>query len=162
MTDDNNPHRRATNRVPLQAMITYRLDGQEYGNLAADVSPDGIFIRTFMPPAVGTDLELTVRMPEEAGGFQVELMGRVQRRVDDNDPRHNGMGVQFIGVRANDLAAVRFLVAHIFGCELPPLPKAPPPAPDPEAESSDERDPMEDGDPLDESDPLDDGKTIPE
>ena len=145
MNDEDKQHRRASSRVPIQGMITYRLDGQEYGNLAADVSPDGIFIRTFMPPEVGTRLELTVRMPEELGGFQVELEGRVKRRVDGEDPRQNGMGIQFTSVHATDVNAVRFLVSQIFGCELPP----------PEEQEEPESD-VEGG-----SDPIDDEETLP-
>lgn len=140
MADENNPHRRSSSRVPLQAMITYRLDGQEYGNLAADVSPDGIFIRTFMPPAIGTQLELTVRLPQEYGAWQVELEGTVRRRVDGEDPRNNGMGVQFTALHATEPAAVRFLVSQIFGCDVPA-----------------------DSDEFDQgSDPMDDGDTVPE
>lgn len=101
--------------MPLQAMVTYRLDGQEYGNLAADVSPDGIFIRTFMPPEVGTRLDLTVRLPEELGGFRVDLEGRVVRVVSGSDPRKNGMGVHFTAIHATDTDAVRHLVSSIFG-----------------------------------------------
>ncbi len=138
MADENNPRRRALSRVPLQAMITYRLDGQEYGNLAADVSPDGIFIRTFMPPAIGTRLELTVRLPREYGALQVELEGTVRRRVDEEDPRNNGMGVQFTALHATEPEAVHFLVSQIFGCDVPAEP--------------DTIDP----------DPMDDGDTVPE
>lgn len=128
----------------MQAMITYRLDGQEYGNLAADVSPDGIFIRTFMPPPVGTRLELTAELPEELGGFVVELEGVVRRRVDGEDPRHNGMGIQFTAVHASEPAAVRFLAAQVFGI----APAAGGPA---AAEPASEPDP-----------PMDDGDTIPQ
>jgi hypothetical protein len=139
MDGESKQHRRAASRVPLQAMVTYRLDGQEYGNLAADVSPDGIFIRTFMPPAVGTRLELTVRMPARSGGLLVELEGRVRRRVDGQDPRQNGMGIQFTAVHATDSNAVRFLVSQIFGCQLPPAEEESPEL-DPDTEAIDDGD----------------------
>ncbi len=144
MNEEDKQHRRASSRVPLLGMITYRLDGQEYGNLAADVSSDGIFIRTFMPPEVGTRLELTVRMPEELGGFRVELEGRVKRRVDGEDPRQNGMGIQFTSVHATDLNAVRFLVSQIFDCELPPLEVQE----EPESAGQGDTDPIDDEDTL--------------
>jgi Tfp pilus assembly protein PilZ len=99
----------------MGAMVTYRLDGQEYGNLAADVSPDGIFIRTFVPPPVGTRLELTVELPKEMGGYCVDLEGEVVRVVEsEEDPRQNGMGVHFTAIHASDPETVRHLVARIF------------------------------------------------
>ncbi len=113
-SENAEPTQRAVERLPFQAMVTYRLDGQEYGNLAADVSENGIFIRTFLPPPVGTRLELTVRLPNEMGGFQVEIEGVVARVVEDPDPRQNGMGVQFTAIHATDASAVRAMVARIF------------------------------------------------
>ena len=105
---------RSSERVPLQGMVTYRLDGQEYGNLAADVSPDGMFIRTFMPPPVGTRLDLTLDLPKELGGFRLDLEGRVARVVKDEDPRQNGMGVQFLAVHATAIESVHKIVSLIF------------------------------------------------
>jgi hypothetical protein len=110
--------RRAVERLPLSAMVTYRLDGQEYGNLAADISPDGIFIRTFVPPDVGTRLDMTVELPREMGGLRVDLEGEVVRVVDGEDPRQNGMGVHFTAIHATDPDTVRYLVTKIFRFEV--------------------------------------------
>jgi len=112
ITDDI--YSRSAKRLPMGAMVTYRLDGQEYGNLAADVSPTGIFIRTFVPPPVGTCLELTVKLPKEMGGYCVDLEGEVVRVVDSEDPRQNGMGVHFNSIHASDPETVRHLVSRIF------------------------------------------------
>ena len=106
--------RRSGERLPMSAMVTYRLDGQEYGNLAADISPDGIFIRTFIPPPVGTCLELTVQLPDEMGGLCIDLEGEVVRVVDGEDPRHNGMGIHFTAIHSSDPDTVHYLVSRIF------------------------------------------------
>jgi hypothetical protein len=116
LTDDI--YSRSAKRLPMGAMVTYRLDGQEYGNLAADVSPTGIFIRTFVPPPVGTRLELTVTLPKEMGGYCVDLEGEVVRVVDSEDPRQNGMGVHFNAIHASDPETVRHLVSRIFRYEV--------------------------------------------
>jgi uncharacterized protein (TIGR02266 family) len=118
LDQDEEASKRHVERLPMQAMVTYRLEGQEYGNLAADVSENGMFIRTFLPPAVGTRLELTVKLPKEMGGLQVELEGVVARVVEGQDPRHNGMGVRFTAVHATQEAAVHYLVARIFRLEV--------------------------------------------
>jgi hypothetical protein len=105
--------RRGTDRVPLRAMITYRMDGQEYGNLAADVSPHGIFLRTFMPPPVGTELDLVLEIPREKGRHRVVLRGRVARVVDGPDPRKNGMGVHFVSLGCTDPDTIHLLMQRI-------------------------------------------------
>jgi len=124
MTDDRKKEegRRMAERMPMSAMVTYRLDGQEYGNLAADISPDGIFIRTFVPPRVGTTLDLTVELPEELGGLQVDLIGEVVRVVDGEDPRQNGMGIHFKKISAADPKTVRFIISRIFKIDAPRRP----------------------------------------
>ena len=110
--------RRTAERMPLSAMVTYRLDGQEYGNLAADISPDGIFIRTFVPPPVGTRLDLTVKLPDEIGGYEVDLEGEVVRVVESEDPREMGMGIHFTAIHATDPDTVHHLVSRIFRFEV--------------------------------------------
>jgi hypothetical protein len=113
--NDTEKKRRATERLPLAAMVSYHINGQEYGNLAADISPDGIFIRTFIPPPVGSRLEITLHLPEEIGGFRVDVEGEVVRVVNnDEDPRNNGMGIQFIAIHVVEPATIRYLVTRIF------------------------------------------------
>ncbi|HOX47447.1 MAG TPA: PilZ domain-containing protein [Myxococcota bacterium] len=102
--------RRSSDRVPLQAMITYRMGGQEYGNLAADVSPHGIFLRTFMPPPVGTELDLVLEIPREQGRHRVVLRGKVARVENGPDPRKNGMGVHFVSLSCTDLDTIHLLM----------------------------------------------------
>jgi len=104
---------RSSDRVPLKAMVTYRMGGQEYGNLAADVSPHGIFLRTFMPPPVGTDLDLTLEIPDEGGSLRVHLRGKVARVVDGADPRKNGMGVNFTSLHTGEPRTVHRLMAFL-------------------------------------------------
>ncbi|RLB58826.1 MAG: hypothetical protein DRI34_03735 [Deltaproteobacteria bacterium] len=107
--------RRTSRRVPLASMITYRLGGQEYGNLSVDISAEGIFIRTFVPPEVGTAIDIILQLPARLGGGKLELSGEVARVVVDHpDPRQNGMGVRFLSVRSDDPAAVHYLVKTLF------------------------------------------------
>ncbi len=112
------PGRRAATRVPHAAMITYRLGGQEYANLSADISADGIFIRTFVPPQVGTIIEVEMELAPQAGGGRFAIEGEVVRVVvDDPDPRQNGMGLRFHSVRTADALSVRRLIAYLFSLE---------------------------------------------
>lgn len=109
--------RRSKERRPFAHMVNYRVNGEEYGNLGADISEDGLFIRTFVPPAVGTNLEITVRLPRDWGGLPITLQGQVVRVVEGNDPRQRGMGVSFSGLHTFDVETIRQLVTRIFGLD---------------------------------------------
>jgi len=106
--------RRSAKRKPLTVMVTYRLDGEEYGNLAADISPDGIFIRTFVPPEVGTYLNLTIELPSKSGMLEFDMEGEVVRVVAGDDPKHNGMGIHFTAIHIRDPEIVRQIVASFI------------------------------------------------
>lgn len=109
--------RRSAKRKPLSAMVTYRLDGAEYGNLAADISPDGMFIRTFVPPEVGTRLELTIELTGEPGQPKFDMEGEVVRVVAGDNPKHNGMGIHFSAIHVRDPEIVRRIVAFFMGLD---------------------------------------------
>ncbi|HUU01566.1 MAG TPA: PilZ domain-containing protein [Myxococcota bacterium] len=107
--------RRSTERKPLSVMVTYRLDGDEYGNLAADISPEGMFIRTFVPPEVGTRLDLTIELPGKSGMLQFDMEGEVVRVVAGEDPKHNGMGIHFTAIHVHDPEIIRQIVSDFIG-----------------------------------------------
>lgn len=108
------PRRRRSKRIPLEAIVHYRLDGSEFINLSSNISPEGIFIRNFSPPPVGTELRIRVHLPEDSGGVPVQLVGRVVRVVDDVGVDERGMGVEFESVEAGSREAVRFFVNQIY------------------------------------------------
>jgi hypothetical protein len=106
--------RRRSRRVPLQAVVQYQLEGNEYIHMSTDISPDGIFIKNFAPPPIGTELEFRVALPAALGGHEAELMGRVVRVVAPTGGEDAGMGIAFTAVRARHPAAVRFFVNEIY------------------------------------------------
>jgi len=106
--------RRRARRIPFEAIVHYQIGTREYLHLSSDISADGIFIRNFSPPAVGTELTIQVRLPEDLGGHEVELVGRVVRAARGSDSREPGMGIRFTSVRARTLEAVRFFVNEVY------------------------------------------------
>ena len=111
--------RRRSERIPLQAIVHYQVDGSEFINLSSNVSSEGIFIKNFSPPAVGTELRIKVSLPEGHGGVPVQLVGEVVRVVDGVGVEERGMGVEFTSVHADTMEAVRFFVNEVYEVEQP-------------------------------------------
>lgn len=108
------PARRRSRRVPLEAIVHYQVDGSEFINLSSNISSEGIFIKNFSPPVVGTELRIKVSLPEDLGGVPVQLVGEVVRVVDGVGVEERGMGVEFTSVHADTLDAVRYFVNEVY------------------------------------------------
>lgn len=106
--------RRRSKRIPLEAIVHYQVEGSEFINLSSDISSEGIFIRNFSPPPVGTELRIKVHLPEVGGGVPVQLLGKVVRVVDGVGVEERGMGVEFLSVQAETQNAVRFFVNEVY------------------------------------------------
>jgi hypothetical protein len=106
--------RRRASRIPLQAVVHYQIDGSEHINLSSDISGDGIFIKNFSPPLVGTELTIQVHLPDDLGCHQVDLVGRVVRVNEGSGSTDRGMGVEFTSVQACSPEAVRFFVKEVY------------------------------------------------
>lgn len=111
------PARRRSKRIPLEAIVHYQVDGSEFINLSSNISSEGIFIKNFSPPAVGTELRIKVTLPEELGGVPVQLVGEVVRVVDGVGVEERGMGVEFNSVHADTQEAVRYFVNEVYEVE---------------------------------------------
>lgn len=109
--------RRRSKRIPLEAIVHYQVDGSEFINLSSNISSEGIFIKNFSPPAVGTELRIKVALPEDLGGVPVQLVGEVVRVVDGVGVEERGMGVEFTSVHADTLEAVRYFVNEVYEVE---------------------------------------------
>jgi hypothetical protein len=111
------PARRRSKRIPLEAIVHYQVDGSEFINLSSNISSEGIFIKNFSPPAVGTELRIKVTLPEDLGGVPVQLVGEVVRVVDGVGVEERGMGVEFNSVHADTQEAVRYFVNEVYEVE---------------------------------------------
>ena len=106
--------RRRIRRVPLEAMVHYQIDGSEFIDLSSDISADGIFIKNFAPPPVDTELSIKVNLPQDMGGHQVDLVGRVVRVADGVGSSDPGMGVEFTSIQARAPEAIRYFVSEVY------------------------------------------------
>lgn len=111
------PERRRSRRVPFEAVVQYEVGEQEFIHLSSDISADGIFIKNFSPPPVGSELSLRVRLPDDLGRHELELLGRVVRIEGGAGEPPQGMGVAFTAVRAQHPEAVRFFVNAVYAMD---------------------------------------------
>jgi uncharacterized protein (TIGR02266 family) len=87
-------------RIPVALTVTYASRGDLQIDLATDLSPGGLFVRTDKPLAVGTDIDLSVVIAPN--GPRISVNGRVSWRRE-NEP-NKGMGIQFSGILGPVLA----------------------------------------------------------
>jgi len=106
--------RRSARRVSLEAIVHYQIGQSEFVNLSSNISSDGIFIKNFSPPPVGTKLKIKVQLPDGDEQLQVHLFGQVVRVVDGVGVDERGMGVQFTEVQADSPGTIRRFVADIY------------------------------------------------
>ncbi len=107
----NDGDRRHTERVSLQADIGLHSATQFFTGLSGDVSRGGLFVATWAPLPLGTEVTVSFVLP---GGHQVTAPGRVawlkdpQRAGEGEDSP--GMGVRFTTLTDRDRQAIeRFL-----------------------------------------------------
>jgi hypothetical protein len=112
--------RRRARRISHEAIVHYQIGQSEFVNLSSNVSSDGIFIKNFSPPPVGTKLKIKVQLPGPDEQLQVHLLGEVVRVVDSVGVDERGMGVQFTAVQADSPKAIHRFVADIYEIEKLP------------------------------------------
>jgi len=93
--------RRQHERRPVALKVSYRSRGDLQRDLATDLSPGGLYVRTSKPLPIGTEVELEVLIDE--GDSPIRVHGKV---VWVRDPKGalEGMGIQFTGLLGPALA----------------------------------------------------------
>jgi uncharacterized protein (TIGR02266 family) len=87
-------------RIPVALTVTYASRGDLKIDLATDLSPGGLFVRTDKPLAVGTEIDLSVVIGPK--GPRISVNGKVSW-CRENEP-NRGMGIQFSGILGPVLA----------------------------------------------------------
>jgi len=106
--------RRRTRRSPLFVEVTVRDRGGAYFHRARNISVGGMFVDSPVPLPEGTRLRLAFRLPASR---TIEVGGEVRwtTRIAGQPVPHPGMGVAFVGLGADDRAAiVKYVAEHGF------------------------------------------------
>lgn len=97
---------RAHRRVPLSAEVTLESDHNFYAGITDNVSEGGIFVALDPQPAVGTEVDLELKLGEETYKIHGEVRWvRTERIASEGMPA--GCGVKWIEISAEALAAIR-------------------------------------------------------
>jgi uncharacterized protein (TIGR02266 family) len=106
----NASNRRTSDRVSLTADIGMHSATQFFTGLGGDVSHGGLFVATWSPLPLGTDVTVSFVLP---GGHQVTAPGIVAWLKEPRDSESEetpGMGIQFTSLTGEDRRAIdRFL-----------------------------------------------------
>ncbi len=105
---------RRSERRPMFLVCRYSIAGREYVDLSTNISSRGIFIKTFAPPPVGSEVRLTVKLPEEWGNQPLNILGRVAHINNDENPHKRGMGIEFLSIMSDSLPMIEFFVRQIY------------------------------------------------
>lgn len=82
-------------RIPVSLQVSYLSKGDLQRDLALNLSPGGLFVRTSRPLQIGTELDLEVHLADEDQPLHVR--GKVTwLRETAGDSQ--GMGIQFTGM----------------------------------------------------------------
>jgi len=106
--------KRTSERRPMFRVCRYNIDGREYADLSTNISERGIFIKNFSPPPLGTQVTLTVTLPEEWGGLPLKILGKVAWVNEEDDPHKRGMGLEFTSVKAESLPIIEYFVREVY------------------------------------------------
>lgn len=107
-------NKRRKQRQNMFRVIRYSIEGRAYADLSTNVSSGGMFIKNFSPPPVGTQVVLTVTLPEEWGNLPLRIVGKVAHVNNDPDPHKRGMGVEFTSVVADSVPIIEYFVREIY------------------------------------------------
>jgi uncharacterized protein (TIGR02266 family) len=101
---------RQETRVPASLRVAFTVGRRSYDAFTRDVSPQGLFLKTARPFAIGTRLRLAIALP----GGTVVTDGEVRRVVEKQPAGHllAGIGVLFVDPPA---ATTRALADFIAG-----------------------------------------------
>lgn len=122
-TPSSDSERRVVQRVPAALKVEYKFDSNVAQSVTADISESGIFLVTAKPALAGTKVYL--RLEVKPGTPPIKIIGIVRRKVDEDQARPPGMGIQFEVVYAHDINQLRGFVNETLGLKVPDAEMAP-------------------------------------
>jgi len=108
----HNSDQRAHVRAPLELEIDLESDHNFYSGLTSDISEGGIFVGTHMLPAIGEELEMSLKLPGHAEAFTIRGTVRWLRELRvSSDDAPQGFGMQWKELSSEAAAAIRTFVS---------------------------------------------------
>ena len=104
-------HRREHSRFSVDLDVTVGSDHNFYAGFAENLSAGGVFIATHKLKPVGSQIELSVNLPD---GVQVRALGEVRwiRVFNETSDTPPGMGVKFLDVSDEAVSGINAFLAR--------------------------------------------------
>jgi uncharacterized protein (TIGR02266 family) len=106
----NPAERRTAPRVGLCVEVGMQTDSNFYTGFTEDISEGGLFVATYKLLPAGSEIALTLTLPDGAE-FRVTAVVRwVRDPRDPNSDMRPGMGVQFVNLEPQDHETIRTFI----------------------------------------------------
>jgi uncharacterized protein (TIGR02266 family) len=100
--DSPSEERRNAVRATLEVHIDLHTDSQFFAGFSQDLSDGGLFVATYSPAPVGTEIEVAFDLAEH----RIRTLGRVVWLREESVDAVPGMGLAFKSLSEADLAAI--------------------------------------------------------
>jgi uncharacterized protein (TIGR02266 family) len=99
--------RRQHPRHDVEIEVTLESESNFYLGLTENLSEGGLFIATHVLPPLGTQIDLSFKLPNFAEPIQLTGIVRWVREYSETSDASPGMGVRFESIRSDDIQHIR-------------------------------------------------------
>ena len=103
-------HRRVTPRCDVELEVNLETDSNFYLGLTENISESGLFVATHRYKPLGTLVTLSFRVPNRPEPITFKGEVRWLRPANGRNEVHPGMGIQFVDLGPDELAAIRSFI----------------------------------------------------
>ena len=103
------PEKRRSTRYDKRFQVTLEIDGATYEVRTIDISKHGVLIPRRMPPPIGTNVKLTLKIRDEESSFE----GIVKRHTKClvNGVQTTGVGIDFLSPEYEEFVKDRIIIS---------------------------------------------------
>ncbi len=94
--------RRRAPRIVLKTEVSFSSESNFYTGFADNISEGGIFIATYHPAELGTQMEIEFSLPDSNEPIKVQAEVRWAREQDAGEDASPGLGLRFLDLDEND------------------------------------------------------------
>ena len=103
--------RRRSDRVEMIVRVDYKTVDELFSEFARNINEGGLFVRTDVPPEVGSNVALQFQIPGKQDPIQV--IGRVVRVTEGDATEGPGMGIEFEDLDSQSRELINSLVREL-------------------------------------------------
>jgi len=99
-------------RAPLEVDVTMMSENNFYAGLTDNISEGGVFVATYQPPSIGSEVDLLLRLPESEQSFRFHGVVCWLRSFEAScEGAPPGCGIKWLALPAEAKLAIQKFVA---------------------------------------------------